>query len=95
MAFRSMLDPARFRLQREKSLAAIRDRMFVIALSGDRVVPPAGVIETLGNHCHVEVLDFPFDYTHEKPFPVYDNHKSAEVDAGFEKVFIPACRFLE
>ncbi|MFZ2339854.1 MAG: DUF6051 family protein [Bacteroidales bacterium] len=95
MAFRSMLDPVRFRLQREKSLAAIRDRMFVIALSGDRVVPPAGIIETLGDRSHVEVLDFPFDYTHEKPFPIFDNKTAGEVDAGFEKVFIPACRFLE
>ena len=95
MAFRSMLDPVRFRHQGEKSLAAIRDRMFAIALSGDKVVPPDGVIETLGARSHVEVLDFPYDYSHEKPFPVSDNAAAAKVDAGFEKVFIPACRFLE
>ena len=95
MAFRSMLDPGRLRLQREKSLAEICDRMFVIALAGDRVVPPEGVLETLGKGIHVDVLDFPFDYTHEKPFPILDNPKAGQVDAGFEKVFIPACRFLE
>lgn len=95
MAFRSMLDPGRFRTQRETSLAAIRDRMFVIALKDDRVVPPDGVLETLADGFHVEVLDFPFEYTHEKPFPLYDNRKSEQVDAGFERVFIPACRFLE
>lgn len=95
MAFRSMLDPARFRVQREKSLAAMRDRMFAIVLSGDRVVPPAGVIETLGAGSHVEVLDFPYDYSHEKPFPVSDKEAAGKVDACFERVFIPACRFLE
>lgn len=95
MAFRSMLDPVRFRHQREKSLAAINDRIFAIALSGDKVVPPAGVIETLGTKSHVEVMDFPYDYTHEKPFPVSNNGIAGKVDAAFEKIFIPACRFLE
>ena len=95
MAFRSMLDPLRFRQQREKLLAAIRDRIFAIPLVGDKVVPPAGVIETLGAGSHVDVMDFAYKYSHEKPFPA-DNNKIAEkVDAAFEKVFIPACRFLE
>ena len=95
MAFRSMLDPFRFRQQREKLLAAIRDRIFAIPLVGDKVVPPEGVIETLGAGSHVDVMDFAYKYSHEKPFPADNNKIADKVDAAFEKVFIPACRFLE
>ncbi len=69
LAFRSMISLNRFKDVREKLLKKLKDRIYAVALARDKVTPPTGVIETLGYGSHLEIIDFPFNYTHENPFP--------------------------
>jgi hypothetical protein len=94
MAFRAMIDFSRYRHIREKVLYRLRDRLYAVALMKDKVIPAAGIINTLDTG-YVEVMDFPYNYTHENPFPVFSNHMSSEVDRSFDRVFNTACRFFE
>ena len=94
MAFRSMISFARFRDIREKALVKLRERISVIALLKDKIIPAAGIGATLGKGSRFKVLDFPYDYIHENPFPVSGRHICQAVDSSFERVFDMACRFL-
>jgi hypothetical protein len=69
-AFARLLALARHREERTRALAALRDRLSVIALAEDAVVTPAAVDETFRDTgVPVESLDLPFAYRHEDPFP--------------------------
>jgi hypothetical protein len=97
MAFRSMIDLARFRTFRENILKKLSEQIRSISLVKDSVIPSKGVISTLGSFEKkdiVDVWDFPYSYTHENPFPVFDNPLSKKVDYWFEKVFAEASLFL-
>jgi hypothetical protein len=97
MAFRSMIDLGRFRTFRENILKKLSEQIRSISLVRDSVIPSKGVISTLGNFEKkdiVDVWDFPYSYTHENPFPVFDNPLSKKVDYWFEKVFAEASLFL-
>jgi pimeloyl-ACP methyl ester carboxylesterase len=82
---------------REHRFQQLRNRLRVVALRKDLVMPAAAVKRALtcirGDSVFTE-LDFPFDYTHENPFPIYRNDKSADVDKAFESVFSMATEFL-
>jgi Family of unknown function (DUF6051) len=100
MAFRSMIDTGRFRKFRETRLAAIKEQIRSIALVKDAVIPAKGIVKTLNyktseSDNRIQVTDFPFPYTHENPFPVFDTSLSFEVDRSFERLFTAASLFLE
>ena len=69
LAFRSMISLNRFKDVREKTLKKLKDRIYAIALARDKVIPPTGIIETLGYGIRLEVIDFPFNYNTKIPFP--------------------------
>lgn len=98
LAFRSMIDINRMRGYREKIIKELRDRICSISLLRDMVIPPPGIIETLD--CFntgrvVEVADFPYEYSHENPFPVSGNVLiSRKVDECFERVMSKAVKFF-
>jgi hypothetical protein len=97
MAFRSMIDLGRLRTFRENILNKLRDQIHSISLLKDSVIPCKGVISTLGNFNKkdiVDVWDFPYIYTHENPFPLFDSPLTKKVDYWFEKVFSEATLFL-
>lgn len=99
MAFRSMIDLARFRPFRENMLIKLRDQIRSVALKQDTVIPASGILNTLipmnrNNLVPVEVWDFNYDYTHENPFPVFNNESGAEVDKSFERLITRAASFL-
>jgi Family of unknown function (DUF6051) len=97
MAFRSMIDRSRLRSFRESRFRKLRDQIRCIILAGDTVIPPDGVVATLSEtRCTqtVKVLDFPFAYSHENPFPVLGSSDSKIVDSGFETIFEEAGLFL-
>jgi hypothetical protein len=97
MAFRSMIDLGRFKTFRENILIKLRDQIHSISLLKDSVIPCRGVISTLGSFDKkniVDVLDFPYAYTHENPFPIFDFPQSKKVDYWFERVFAEATLFL-
>ncbi len=50
MAFRSMIDIARFRPFRENMLIKLRDQIRSIALKQDTVIPASGIVNTHDPH---------------------------------------------
>jgi len=97
MAFRSMIDLDRLRTFRENILRKLREQIHAVTLSKDAIIPCSGVVATLGKFLpagSLKVLDFPFNYSHENPFPVLDNPFAKKVDYWFERVFSEANLFL-
>jgi hypothetical protein len=97
MAFRSMIDLARLKAFRENILKKLRNQIHSITLIKDTVIPSDGVVATLGSFSKkniVDVWDFPYTYSHENPFPIFDFPLSERVDECFNKVFSQAIAFL-
>jgi hypothetical protein len=97
--FYSMLDYKVNREYREDLFRKIRHQVLAITLDKDKVVPSYEVLNTLCGARRdigipVEVLDFPYPYTHEDPFPVNLRDKD-EVNKAFQKVFEKICGFLK
>ena len=97
MAFRSMIDLARFKKFRENILKNLRYQIQSITLIKDIIIPSDGVVATLNYSAgrdNVKIWDFPYNYSHESPFPVLDFPLSKKVDYWFERVFSEATLFL-
>ena len=80
-----MMYSKRGRKKRDDLFRKIGSRIKAIALEKDKVMPVAGIIETLRGKRNdgtipVEVIDFPFEYSHEQPFPVGDDKIQSLVD---------------
>lgn len=89
-AFRSMLSYHKLHDEREKRIRELAPRIRVAALRKDSVIPPGEILNTLQGSYRdipvpVDVLDFPYDYSHVQPFPVNEALES-EVDAAFSSV---------
>jgi len=98
ICFRSMLNYGFMSDLREERLRDISDRLLAVGLKHDTVVPPYEIINTLqGKYrdipVRVDVLDLPYPYKHEDPFPVLEKI-SDKVDVGFRRVFEPIGKFL-
>jgi hypothetical protein len=95
--FYSMLDYKVNREYREDLFRKIRHQVLALALKEDKVVPSYEVLNTLHGakrdvDIPVEVLDFPYPYTHEDPFPV--NQDKEQVNKAFQSAFDRICSFL-
>jgi len=66
-------------------------RIRAVGLKKDGVIPPSGMAEMLSSR-QSETIDFPFQYSHENPFPILGN--PGEVDESFDLVFNRAVGFL-
>ena len=93
-AFLSMLAPELMKDLRENRFREMNPYLKVIALKNDSVIPAKKVTDSLGNYTDVEILDFPFEYSHEMPFPLSKGIQLSMVDEAFEKVFFQASDFL-
>jgi hypothetical protein len=89
--FLAMLGKGKMSALRERRLAELGDRISGIALKRDQVFPVDGVLETLGGR--IEVMDFPFDYKHESPFP-HSGVEPAQINRALDAVFGRAADFL-
>ncbi|HNR41376.1 MAG TPA: DUF6051 family protein [Bacteroidales bacterium] len=98
MAFRSMIDFGRFRSFRDNLFEKLRGRIRSVALSRDSVIPAEGIVRTILKNRKpgsiVEVWDFPFEYSHENPFPVHIRSDERSVNSWFSRLFSEACLFL-
>lgn len=99
MVFKSLIDYNKMIDFREEKLQQISDRLMAVVLKQDTVVPYYEVLNTLQGTARdipvqVKILDFPFPYTHENPFPLHDRYKH-EVIEKFEEVFGMATDFLK
>ncbi len=96
--FRSMLEYKTQREYRESLFEKFKDQIYAIALKKDEVIPPFEVFNTLHGAyndiaIHAEEMDFPFDYSHETPFPL-TKKLTAEVSEAYKDVFARVCDFL-
>jgi len=99
-AFRAMLAPESLKSFREGIFQKLSDQVKIVALTKDQVIPAKYIQSTFSCIKHrvknmVEVLDFPYEYSHEVPFPVYNNPNYLMVDQCFERVFKPAIEFFK
>ncbi|MBK6967297.1 MAG: hypothetical protein IPH20_26245 [Bacteroidales bacterium] len=90
-AFRAMISSSNFPLWRKDRFMRMADRIHTIGLKKDLVIPPSGIAELLGSSQR-EILDFPYAYSHENPFPLIGD--SQMVDQSFDTVFGKAVAFL-
>ncbi len=97
-SFRSFIDTDRLKPFREYGLNRLRDRIFTIGLEKDRVIPADSIMRTMGKGLRktTRILDFPYSYSHENPFPVLRNKpdESRLIDRCFNMVFGNAVAFL-
>jgi hypothetical protein len=83
---------------RENSFRKIQNQVLAITLKQDKVVPFYEVLNTLKGinrdiAVPVEVIDFPYSYIHEDPFPIISTD-SGRVNQAFNFVFDKVCEFL-
>jgi hypothetical protein len=95
-----MMYEKRDRRKREALFDAMKDRLYVVALEKDTVMPVDGIVKTVrgkkGNiEVPVEVIDFPYTYSHEQPFPMGDDKIQNLVDRSFTVVFDKAIDFFQ
>jgi len=98
LVFRSMLNYSVMLPQRENKFRKIASQVLAIALEKDTVIPSYEIINTLKGSrrdipIDVQVLDFPYDYRHEDPFPLNESI-SGMVDKSFNMVFKKVTDFL-
>ena len=63
----------------------------------DSVMPTCGVVEALGSRSAgkiLEELDFPYEYSHQNPFPTNTGATPELLYAAFESIFNRGANFL-
>lgn len=98
LSFRSMISLSRKKEFRDNAMKRFQDKVYVITLAKDIVIPPTGIIKTLTGagftEENIKVMDFPYEYSHEVPFPILKNRGHLLVDDAFETVFSEAVSFF-
>jgi hypothetical protein len=94
-----MMYSSRGRRERETKYEKLKDKVYAVALEKDLVMPIVSIVRTLRGKRNrievpVEVIDFPFHYSHEQPFPVGDDKIQNLVDRSFTVVFDKAVDFF-
>jgi hypothetical protein len=84
---------------RESVFRNMSDRIYAIALAEDTVVPAYEIINTLQGirrdiPVRVDILDYPYRYKHEDPFPALTGIRE-EVDRCFRETFDRVVEFME
>ena len=87
-----MMNDGERRSERERLFAHNAHNIYAIALEGDKVMPFKKIIRTLKGRrgdipTRVEVIDFPFEYSHEIPFPTSEEKQMPLVNRAFNLVF--------
>jgi hypothetical protein len=95
---RSMLNYNVMRREREAHFRRLAPRMLAMTLEEDAVVPAHEVRSTLQGSerdipTRVEVMDLPYPYRHEDPFPASEKHRGA-VNNAVTQMMALACEFL-
>jgi pimeloyl-ACP methyl ester carboxylesterase len=97
-AFYSMIKEENNKQYREEKFTDATNNIYTISLGKDKVIPAWGINAALcftdKRKKMVEMLDFPYEYNHENPFPVIGKGDHNVVDACFTDVFSKASDFL-
>ena len=96
-AFNAMINPEKYKVIRGEFFNSIKHRISGISLQKDKVMPWNGVEACMGielaGKCF-DLLDFPYEYTHEFPFPANGRIDDVSLNNSFFKVFNKATAFL-
>ena len=97
--FSSMLNYNTRMQEREDSYRQMSDRFYAITLKQDKIIPYFEVMNTLQGSARdipvkVDVLDYPYKYIHEDPFPALEKIAD-EVDEQFRITFDKIGEFLK
>jgi hypothetical protein len=97
-AFLAMSGVRKYVRYRKNSFKQLINRIKAIGLVDDYIIPGYAIEETLNrtlkkNNFEVDVLHFPFKYSHEVPFPVNQNNSNI-VNNSFCLIFKKAGLFL-
>ncbi len=96
-AFNSMIAPEINRDERENFFLKWKSRITGISLQKDKVMPYEGVKACMGNQLAnecFELMDFPFEYSHEDPFPAKGKVDDKSLGSAFLSVFDKCAAFL-
>jgi len=98
-AFMAMLRLDRSQALRERSFHRLRNQISAVGLSRDQIIPAKSIMQTLWgannrNKIPMTVLDFPYPYSHENPFPIGNPVIRPQVNQAFQEVFSGAVKFL-
>jgi hypothetical protein len=94
-----MMYSGRGRRKRESLFETLKERIYAVALEKDTIMPFDYIVKTLRGKrgkldVPVEVIDFPFEYSHEQPFPIGDDKIQPLVDRSFSVAFDKAVDFF-
>jgi hypothetical protein len=97
-AFYAMLQENNNKVWREERLKSSLKKIYAVTLKNDTVIPALGTEKVLSfskkEQSHNEIIDFPYDYSHEVPFPVSGKADRNLVNQNFLHVFSKAREFL-
>ncbi len=96
-AFTSMITPEVHREHRESFFSKWKNRIAGISLIKDKVMPYSAVEACMGSRLAgecFEVMDFPYEYSHESPFPSNGKVDENTLRNSFLKVFSKSAVFL-
>lgn len=96
-AFTSMITPEVHRESRESFFSKWKNRIAGISLIKDKVMPYSAVEACMGSRLAgecFEVMDFPYEYSHESPFPSNGKVDENTLRSSFLSVFSKSAAFL-
>jgi hypothetical protein len=96
-AFHAMLSGKNQQARRQNFFRNMRNRLSGASLVLDKVIPYQGIVEALGHECASDKLmlvDFPYEYSHENPFPVHSSIPHNLINKSFLKVFDHSVSFF-
>jgi hypothetical protein len=96
-AFTSMITPEVNREHRESFFSKWRNRIAGISLIKDKVMPYSAVEACMGSRLAgecFEIMDFPYEYSHESPFPSNGKVDNNTLRSSFLSVFSKSAAFL-
>ncbi|HRG12108.1 MAG TPA: DUF6051 family protein, partial [Macellibacteroides fermentans] len=96
-AFKAMIKQESMQHFRESFFQKACNRIRAISLKNDIVMPTQGIIQALGKRCAdvvLKELDFPFEYSHQIPFPSNKKIEPGLVDSSFRDLFGRVASFL-
>lgn len=95
-AFKAMIRPDVLQDYRESFFQQACHRIRAISLKKDVVIPTCGIVDALGKASDkiLEEIDFPFQYTHQIPFPFRSKEDQTLINQSFANIFSQAAAFL-
>lgn len=97
--FRSMMNSNILNKIRSTRLHDLKNQFLALALHKDTVIPAKAINETFSQFpnekaSNVKVFDFPYEYTHENPFPINKKDIEEAVTTAFNQIFDLAAMYL-